>query len=134
MKISICEKAIEILNKSNDGNDLDPAELKIVEMAVNGFLNEDGIESFNQLHESVRSGNYHKPYLCGIEHLTRDHEGYIYWKDQEVEHFTFSAMTSEEVQVQSAEVEKRCLHLESIKAEISTNSVIWNWEKYATAV
>ena len=37
-----CEKACVILKSTNDGDDLDPDQLKLLENAVNGFLNEKG--------------------------------------------------------------------------------------------
>jgi hypothetical protein len=74
-----CEIACEIIRATNDGDDLAPEHLKLVEMAVNGFLNEKGWQAFKDLHEQVKAG-YKKPWAFGVENLTQDHEGYIYWK------------------------------------------------------
>ena len=75
----ICDKACEILKQTHDGDDLDPSDLKLTELAVNGYLNADGKEVFEELYlRVVVDGTYVKPYLHDIEHLTRDHEGYIY--------------------------------------------------------
>ncbi|MCL2387835.1 MAG: hypothetical protein FWC89_09855, partial [Defluviitaleaceae bacterium] len=83
-----CDKATSILKKTRDGDLLDPQDLKLIESAVNGFLNEIGINAFENLHYSVVvSEAYLKPYLHGIEHMTCDHEGYIYYKDIHVEHY-----------------------------------------------
>lgn len=68
------DMAIEILQKTHDGNDLDPRDLKIVELAVNNFLSEQGEVAFYDLHRRVING-YTKPSFHGVEHLTRDHEG-----------------------------------------------------------
>ena len=89
---TLIEQAIEILRDSRDGEDLDPPHLSLVEAAVNNNLTERGIEAFHQLHAEVTSGKYVKPWLCGVEHVTRDLQGYIYWKGNRIEHFTFSAM------------------------------------------
>ena len=80
------DMAIEILRKTNDGNDLAPEHLKLVEVAANGWLSEAGEVAFHELHRDVENG-YKKPWLHGIEHLTRDHEGYVYWKGRRVEHY-----------------------------------------------
>jgi len=48
--------AIEILKLTNDGDDLIPCHLKLLENAVNGFLDEKGLQSFKKLLETVRAG------------------------------------------------------------------------------
>ena len=49
-------------------------------------------KTFQQLYATVTSGQYAKPWLAGVEHVTRDHQGYVYWKGSRIEHFTFSVM------------------------------------------
>lgn len=56
MTNSVTEMAIEILRATNDGNELSPHHLKLVELAVNGFLNEAGTAAFEDLY-----GNATKP-------------------------------------------------------------------------
>ena len=56
MNRSDCDRAIEILRNTRDGDDLDPIHLKLVELAVNGFLNERGVEAFHRLYEEVKRG------------------------------------------------------------------------------
>lgn len=68
-----CDMACEILEKTNDGNNLDSSDLQIIELAVNGNLNSAGREVFVKLYRRVVIDNYVIPYLHGIEHLTRDH-------------------------------------------------------------
>lgn len=48
----------DILRGTHDGNDLHEVDLKLVEMAVNGFLNESGIALVNELHQIVAGGKY----------------------------------------------------------------------------
>lgn len=60
MTDTIFPDALEILRATNDGDDLDPQHLKLVEMAVNGFLNEKGQQAFKELLALVRAG-YSKP-------------------------------------------------------------------------
>jgi hypothetical protein len=54
------EAALEIITATNDGDDLAPHHLKLVEMAVNGFLNDTGQQAFEELLATVRAG-YTKP-------------------------------------------------------------------------
>lgn len=56
MSANLADNAIEILQKARDGEDLDPQHLKLVELAVNGFLNENGRYLFTELLHNVRSG------------------------------------------------------------------------------
>lgn len=80
MKENTCDKAIAILQATSDGDKLDPLDLKLVESAVNGFLSEEGIKVFNQFHETIVAGKYKDPWFHGIENMTIDHVGYVYWK------------------------------------------------------
>jgi hypothetical protein len=64
------QKAIEIIEKTNDGDDLSPSHLKLTENAVNGFLNELGQQEFDKLYTAVSHGNYKQPYLQGVEFMT----------------------------------------------------------------
>lgn len=123
------DKALEILQKTNDGDDLAPEHLYLLELAVNGFLSEKGQEVFDGLYSTVQEG-YKKPWFHGIENLTQDLEGYIYWKGFYVEHYTLSWSQSEEARQSALELAERCKYLESIGVQPSVNSAIWDWEKY----
>lgn len=124
------DKSIEILRKTKDGNDLDPMDLSIIQSAINGNLNEKGLQYFDDLHTRVMTGQYRKPWLAGIENITRDAEGYIYWRNFEVEHFTFRGMSADEIETACKSIETKCKHLEAIGVEPSITTVIWRWEEY----
>ena len=121
-----CEKAIEILQKTNDGDDLSPGDLYLVECAVNGFVNENGEKAFDRLLESVRSG-YKPPWFHGIPNLLRDQTGYIRWKGTIVEHYDSPWCYSKEGKAAALEVARRCRILEAFDEEISCHNVIWAW-------
>ena len=118
--------ALAIVQATNDGDDLDPADLKLVELAVNGFLNEKGEAAFKKLYDSAQAG-YIKPWFHGIEHLTRDHVGYVYWKGQVVEHFNPSWSGSAEAKKSAKEVARRCRRLDDRGVETNFTTVIWEW-------
>jgi hypothetical protein len=85
---NVCDLACDILRATKDGDDLAPPDLKLVELAVNGFLNETGKTAFLELHHNaMKPGGYTVPWFLGIEYLTRDHARYIYSKGQRIEHF-----------------------------------------------
>ena len=94
------EKAIEILRCTRDGEDLAPRDLRLVETAVNVSmyegLTEAGEASFDDLYRRATSRQYRKPWLHDVENLTIDHVGYVYWRDIQVEHFTYYGEGSRE--------------------------------------
>jgi len=123
---STCDKACEILHKTRDGEDLDPQHLKLLEMAVNGFLNDEGKAAFEELYTKVQAG-YQKPWFHGIEHLTRDHVGYVLWKGKRVEHYDSPWAYSAKAKKSAEEVARRCRILESRGEIPTTHNVIWTW-------
>jgi len=127
----ICDKACEILKKTNDGGLLDPSDLKLTEYAVNGVLNDIGKDVFEKLHQQVMDGTYTKPYLHGIENITRDHEGYIYYKGNHVEHYNNDYVYSEAAKIELLELKRRCEFLERRGVEVSSVSAVWGWESHA---
>jgi len=130
---TVCDKACRILHDTNDGNDLSPGHLWLVQEMVNDGLNEKGKEAFEKLYQSVLSG-YTKPFFHDIEHLTINHVGYVFWKGKEVEHYNPGWSNSDEGKKAAEDLAARCRHLETIGVEVSTHNVIWAWEKYAPAV
>jgi len=127
-----CDKACKILEKTKDGDMLDPRDLKLTELAVNGHLTAAGREVFEELYQRVVvDGNYIKPYLHDIEHITRDHEGYIYYKGIHVEHYDRDYVYSEDAKNSLLELKRRCEFLEHKGIEVSCGNVVWNWETYA---
>jgi len=123
-----CETACEILRATNDGDNLSPEHLKLVEMAVNGFLNEAGEKAFDELYEQCKAG-YKKPWFHGVENLTIGHLGYVYWKGQEVEHYDSPWRWTDEAKKAAEEVARRCKILEEQGKPINCGTVIWKWGK-----
>lgn len=122
----LADQAIEILQKTRDGDDLAPSHLKLLEMAVNGCLNDAGKGAFAALLASVRTG-YVKPWFHGVEHLTRNHHGYVFWKGHEIEHITGSLVHDDEGKAYAAELARRCSVLEARGVTPSTVEVVWRW-------
>ncbi|HET6844330.1 MAG TPA: hypothetical protein VFK06_22000 [Candidatus Angelobacter sp.] len=88
MSANVCELACGILRATKDGEELAPPDLKLVELAVNGCLNEAGKAAFMELHRNAtKPAGYTVPWFLGIEHMTRDHQRHIYWKGARIEHY-----------------------------------------------
>ncbi len=122
-----CDMACAILQKTNDGDDLAPQHLWLLQEWVNGNLNEKGKKAFKEVHDQVIAGKYKKPWLCGVEHLTQDHEGYVYWKGKHVEHYSHD--NYEEKKRAAEELAGRCRILESKGIPVTCNAAIWRWDK-----
>jgi len=127
------DKACAILQRTRDGDDLDPSDLSLTEYAVNGHLKETGVAKFNDLYKRVMAGEYTKPWLHGVEPMTRDHEGYIYYKDKQVEHYSKPYVYSLEAKRDLIELRNQCAYVERVGGELSSSNVIWGWEKYRGA-
>lgn len=126
--LSICEKAIAIIHNTQDGNLLSPTHLKLTEMAVNGFLNGNGIKAFNKLYEEVISGQYKQPFLHGVEHMTQDHEGYILFKGNAVEHYSSPWSHSLDARNSLIKLQQQCLFLESKNIIPDSMNAVWLWK------
>ena len=126
MTTALADTAIEILRATRDGDDLDPKHLKLVELAVNGHLNDAGLAAFQNLLEQVRAG-YAKPWLHGVEHITRDHDGYVLWKCQSIEHFSQPYASGGDAKVYVQELARRCAILEDRNEVPTTTNVVWRW-------
>ena len=126
--LSIFDKAIAIIHNTQDGNLLCPTHLKLTEMAVNGFLNDRGIEAFNKLYEEVISGEYKQPFLHGVEHMTQDHEGYILFKGKAVEHYSSPWIHSLDARNSLLKIQQQCLFLESKGITPDSMNIVWRWK------
>ena len=122
-----CEVSIEILQKTNDGDDLEPWHLSLLENAVNNNLTEAGWERLIKIHDEVLAGTYKKPWFHDVENLTVDHVGYVYWKGIEIEHYTHPYRPDNKPHAEELGV--RCRYLESKSIPINTRSVIWRWDE-----
>lgn len=110
--MTLIDKAIKILEKTNDGNDLAPQHLKLIENGVNGFLNDKGVAAVDELYELVEAGQYKRPAYLGVEFMDRDLEGYVYFKGTQVEHYSSFYAYSEMAKMDLTVLQSQCLFLE----------------------
>lgn len=126
----ICDKACEILRLTNDGDDLAGEHLSFIEAAINCGLNDRGETALIQLLEQCKSEEgYKRPWHLGVEFMTKDTDNYIYFKDIQVEHYTFRGDTVREKKA-LVELQARCLLLEKYNFEVNSSSTVWTWENY----
>ena len=124
-----CDKALEIIRATRDGDSLSPIDLKLVEVVVNGLASETGLEAFDKLHRDVLAGTYKPPWLHGLEHMTFDHDGHVRWKDVKVEHFEPGFAYTDKGRQSARLVALRCKFLESQNETVSLHSVISTWDE-----
>ncbi len=107
------DKAIAILGRTHDGDDLTSYHLKLVELGANDGLNAYGKTELEELYRQVMADNYanYPKYLFGIPYLTRDAQGYMYWRDQQVEHFSHTDLV--EMRRDAQLLANKCLALEA---------------------
>lgn len=120
------EEAIEVLQLTNDGDDLAPQDLALLQSAVNGHLTEAGLIAFDQLHERCKAGSYQRPFLFGIEPLTQDLDGYVYYKQFRVEHYSFSSdpALTERLRQDAIQLVRACRQLEEMNITPSISKVL----------
>lgn len=123
---TLIDKSIEVLQQTNDGNDLSSFHLGILEAAVNGFLNDGGVELFEaQIYQPVIGGHYEAPWFHGIENLRIDHVGYVYWKGEQIEHYSSPWATSEDGKESALKLAAICQEIESEGQEVN-GLTVWN--------
>lgn len=63
----------------------------------------------------------------GIEELTKDWEGFVYWKGIQVEHYSYSGDNQAQEAESAADLAARCRHIEALGLEVTGSKVIWHW-------
>ena len=58
MKPGVCDKLTSILHETQDGDHLHELDLRLVEDAANGILNDLGMGEIDTLQQLVESGEY----------------------------------------------------------------------------
>ncbi|VTU42108.1 MULTISPECIES: hypothetical protein [unclassified Variovorax] len=119
------DMAIAILQKTNDGDDLSPSDLHLLEGAVNGRLTSRAVELFEAMHRNVTEGTYatwQRTYLA--PHLTKAPDGNVYWKGIAVEHYSFPPERRDEELTQARMLAARCQQLEAVDIPVNSRTVL----------
>lgn len=120
--MALIDQAIELLKLTHDGGSLSPTHLSLLQSACNGILTEEGEVAFEELYRRVKSGTYELSWMCGVQHLTQDHQGYVYWRGRHVEHYSY---TDFEQKREAAErLAQRCLSLEAKGFPVNARTAI----------
>lgn len=118
------DKALTILERTQDGDLLAQKDLVLVEGAVNGQLNKHGDAALEALMASVTDGSYFNRFrdLKDIGHLTRDSRGFVFWKGVQVEHF--SHRDPHEMALAAQALADKCQKLEALGFPVNGRTVL----------
>lgn len=124
---SYADQAIAILQGTQDGDMLDPSDLRLLQEVVNSrgaSLSEQGVLYWNDLHAKVASGQYQKRWFCGVEHLKQDTQGYVSWKDVRIEHYSYQIHDHDEMVDSARRLGAICLALEAEGIKVNSTNVM----------
>jgi len=136
MSRDYCERAIEILERTHDGNDLDPRDLYLIQWVINAStyeMTEEAEVTFEDLYNRAVNKDYKKPWFHGVVNLTRDHQGYIYWRGIQVEHYDYDHWQQEgwreREKAAAIELGKLCLGLEQKGIKVTGGNVMREYDR-----
>jgi hypothetical protein len=134
-RVDVLDQAIGVLRGTSDGDLLDPRDLALLQTVVNeglDALTDPGKRHWAGIVQSVVAGTYAKPWMHGVEHLTRDLEGYVFWKGARVEHFSFRGDVEGEREA-AIRLGAYCRMLEAQKIQVSGAELHRAWDRTAHA-
>lgn len=124
-KKSVKEMVLEVLEQTNDGEDLLPEDLSLVMSSIHSDKEDPSAELCN-LHTAVFDGTYANTCWYVVEPFTIDHEGYVYYKNQMVEHFSEPNTVSSHVEIHK--LKQRCEYLEENNLTVSLTNAVLIWD------
>ena len=130
MNQNIFDLSIEILSKSNDGNELSPNHLALIQNAVNNNINGKGTRLLLKIHEQIIKGTYKKEidYIFGVKHMTQGQEGSMFYKGITVEHFDHNFWCEKgwkkDMKKATIQLKKDCQKLEKKGIEINFSNLL----------
>lgn len=118
------EQALSIISSTEDGDLLDPSDLGLTQAVVNGQeLTDKGWEYWTRLYEATKDGSYVKRHFCGIPGLTRDSEGYVYWRGAKVEHYSYPQERTQQMISSARVLAAICTTLDQRGTKVSWSAI-----------
>ena len=122
----------EIMSLTNNGRDLDFQNLKRLNVYFDGYKTEFPKEEevhYAELLGKARNGVFNTPWFHGVENMTMDSQGYIYWRGNHIDHYSFDDLLAERESL--LDLEKQCLILESKGFDVDARNVLCPYLKDA---
>lgn len=135
IRVRTMDEALAVLRGTSDGDALDPEDLALLQRIVNQglvSLSAAGKARWAAVVRAVAANHYIKPFFHDIEHLTRDLEGYVFWRGVNIEHYSFRADRQGEKRA-AHRLAAQCRLIESRGAEVNGLELFKVWEELADA-
>ena len=118
------DQVAEIFQRTGEGLFLQARDIYLLESTKTGIPSREACSAVDALHGEVVSGEYAQKlrWLHGIKHLTRRPDGYVFWKDESVEHFTF--VDAGRSLAAAQRLAQKCLLLESKGFPVNGRTVL----------
>ncbi len=71
-------------------------------------------------------------YLHGIEYLTKDNQGFVYWKERPVEHYSYADEVKEKIAAQKLATDCKLLESDGLEVSAWTLNKLWEQQTMAT--
>jgi hypothetical protein len=120
------EQALQVLRATDDGDELAPRDLWLLERVVNhgrGRLGARDLARWNEVVDLTSRNAYGQSWLHGVEHLTKTQQGNVCWKGCSVEHYSFGDRLEEE-RAAAHRLGACCRFLEANGREVSGREVL----------
>lgn len=124
------DKAIAISEATNDGRALTEEDSDLLWRAYNDRLDAAGQQEFDRLHDDVVNSRYDmsRMWLLGVENVTRDDMGYVYWRGKNIEHFSHDDPNAMRIAAQSLSLV--CRYLERTGCQVNSSSYFQAWDEF----
>lgn len=119
------EKCLAILEKDPDGTQLAPGHVGFVVYAMQNELDSGQKKQLDDLYRQVTGGTYQKPWHLGVEHMTVDGDGIVYFKGQVAEYYNRNLMNMLNMRSDLVNLQQACLFLEEKGGPITASSSLF---------
>ncbi len=126
----VADQAIGVLQATSDGERLAPSDLSLLQFVVNRGLDAmtaSAAERWEYVVHATSHGSYEPPWLHGVQHLLRLHDGSVLWRDVAVEHYTHSDMQAQRRDAQ--ELGACCRLIEQRGQKVTAPAVFDVWRE-----
>src|SRR5579883_1136988 len=115
-------KIQSIIAHTEGGRALLEPHRRLVHKALHETVSRDGLEVIDWLHESITRGTYRKEFFKGIEHLTRDAKGLMFWKEHLIGRLALTDDAADEREARR--LAERCRALEEKRFPITQRALL----------
>lgn len=127
-ELSLHDKVLAVIVETRDGEDLAPRDLGLTELVLNDLATSAQVSEFDALYERVcvkRTYAASSSWLAGVEGVSQDHRGYVYWRGACIEHF--SPVPAPRLRELTLKLQEVCLGMERHGLTPNNSTIYLNW-------